>query len=190
MSNNQIPITGWYLENRLPGHHKFYTVLIADNGVVTTSWGRIGTAGQSKVQKFPAHSDAKDVGLRQLYAKKSKGYTAVNEDVKFMVTTTMLNDACSANSASTLDRTFHKALREPRFEGDKKAVFQHYDSFVDQAHKLLDKAGQGMAFEALYVEFEELKSAWSELDDKHSEAAVTIGLAEQTLHQALMGGGK
>lgn len=188
VNNNETAVTGWYLENTISGH-KFYTVLISDNGVVTTSWGKIGTNGQSKVQRLTEVSEARDIGMRQVYSKKSRGYVMVSDEIKFVVPTQTLNDACSQNSASGLDRIFHKARREPRFDGDKKAVFQHYDGFVEQAHKLLERVGKA-TFDDLYGEFEDLKKAWEELDDKHAEAATTVSIVEQMLQQALLTGGK
>lgn len=183
----QIPIVGWYLENRIGNHSKFYTVLVADNGVVALAWGKIGTQGQSKIQKLPTHDAADDVGRRQVYAKKSKGYSAVHSEVKFTMDGDELARACSLNDAFALTRTFAKALREPQFQGDAQAVAKHYDDFVAKAQRLMDKAGS-MPFDAVYADFEELEAAWNEINDKHSEAETTLSLTKAILQQSLLSG--
>lgn len=185
-TTKNVPVRGWHLTNTLPGHSKFYTVLVSDTGVVTTSWGRIGTAGQSKVQKFPTLEDAQDVGLRQVYAKKSGGYVTQIENFTFMATDDALADACLHNDSAILDQAFHLAYKEQPADGGKEAVFQHYQSFKDQAQKLLDKQGD-VDLADLFTEYEQVKAAWDELDAVHAETATTMHLVERMLHTALLG---
>lgn len=182
----KIPVRGWHLTNTQPGHNKFYTVLVSDNGVVTTSWGRIGTAGQSKVQKFPHLADAVDVGLRQLYTKKAGGYEPQIEDFTFMVGVNILEDACEQNDASILNRALHQAHKDQPSDGGKEAVFQHYQSFRDQAQTLLDRQGE-VDLADLFVEYEQVKAAWDEIEAVHDETATTMKLVESMLHTALLG---
>lgn len=188
MKQQQVPVTGWYLENKLPGHFKFYLVLVSDNGVVTTSWGKIGTAGQHKVQKLSTAADARDIGLRQVFTKKSKGYSAVTEDLTFMVEEQHLEAACQSGDASTLNNKFAVAMKDTPADGGKEAVFQHYATFAEQAQRLLDKAGtQGAPLDELFTELEQIRDAFNELEEKHNQAKIALGLAEKSLAQALMG---
>lgn len=183
----QVPTTGWYLENRVGSHKKFYTVLIAENGVVVTAWGRIGTQGQSKIQKFPEFKDAEALGKRQVYSKQTGGYSALAEDFKLTIDSDVLNAACQNESPAILTRLFHEARNNPQFAGDTEVVLKHYEDFVKKAQRLLDTAGD-RNFEEVFNEFDELKTTWKTISDKHDEVAVTVNLAEQLLSQRLMSG--
>ncbi len=185
---SEIAAAGWHLENHQPGHDKFYTVIVTDNGAVSLSWGRNGTRGQSKVQKFPTRADAESVALRQVYAKQAKGYEPVQSNVKFLISDAVVTSASRASDASGMVRELHRAMREPQYEGHKRSVLTHYDEFVAKAQSLMSKAAS-MPFEAVYAEFEELRDSWAEIAKKHDEAAVTIGLTEQMLFKSLMEGG-
>lgn len=185
MSN--IPVVGYHLENRIGNHLKFYTVLIADNGVVVTAWGRIGTRGQNRIQKFAALGDAEALGMRQVYAKQTGGYAVVTSSFKFAIEADALNAACQRGQGDDLTQRFHRALREPQYEGDKQVVMKHYDDFVDRAQRLMNEAST-RTFEQVYAEFEELEKAWSAISDKHDQAEATISLTKQMLSQRLMSG--
>lgn len=182
-----IPTTGWYLENRIGNHKKFYTVLIAENGVVVTAWGRIGQAGQSKIQKFPSLKDAEALGKRQVYAKQTGGYSVIEDEFKFTITNDILNTACAQDSAPMLLRQFAQARTEPKFQGDSQVVMKHYEDFAGRAQALLNTAAE-RPFDEVYAEYEELEAAWKVLRDKHDEVAVTVSLTSQTLHQRLLSG--
>jgi len=184
---SKIPVTGWYLENRNGSHSKFYTVLIAENGVVVTAWGRIGAAGQSKIQRLPLLTDAEALGKRQVYSKQTGGYSVINDDFKFTIGEALLDEACQRDAAGLLTRAFHEALRDPQYQGEKQSVMKHYDDFVEKAQRLMTEAGN-RSFDEVYAEFEELEKAWQAISDKHGEAAVTISLTKQMLSQRLMSG--
>lgn len=184
----QVPAVGWYLENTTPGHSKYYLITVTDSGVVTLSWGRIGTRGQCKVQKFPTFDDAQDVAMRQLYAKASKGYRKVHSDIKFTIDLDALERVCTNQAADEITRQFWAAQRQPQFDGDRQAVLIHYDQFVEKAQTLMNNA-TSMPFEAVYNDFEELEKAWTEIDERHSSASTTIELTRKMLHQALLNGG-
>lgn len=185
MSDN-IDVRGWYLENRNGSHQKFYTVLIASNGYVVTAWGRIGAQGQSKIQKL-APSDATDVGLRQVFSKKTGGYTALTDDLLFAVASEVLTQAGANQQTAPLTRLFAEARTKPAFQGEKDAALKHYDDFTEKAQALLANAS-GRSFDEVWGEFEELQAAWQALDDKHSETRVTVDLCRAQLGQALMSG--
>jgi predicted DNA-binding WGR domain protein len=182
-----IPTAGWYLENRTGNHSKFYTVLIADNGVCVLNWGRIGTNGQFKIQMLGNHADAKALGLRQVYSKQSGGYALVTDELKFTIEQADLEKACRTDNAAMLTRAFVQAQLEPQYEGEKQSVLAHYDDFVAKAQALLGGAGD-RPFDEVWVEFEELEKSWQTIKDKHDEAAVTIDFARQVLSQRLMSG--
>jgi len=182
-----IPVTGWYLENRIGSHNKFYCVLLSENGVVVTAWGGIGTKGQAKIQKFPRADDAEALGKRQLYSKKTGGYSPVTEDFKFSLDSDVLNEACQRQDPHALTRLFHDARLNPAYEGDAQAVLQHYDDVAKKARRLLETAGE-RTFEDVHTEFEELKKAWEVVRDKHDEVATAMSLTEQVLGQRLMSG--
>jgi predicted DNA-binding WGR domain protein len=184
--SNTIAVQGWHLENRIGSHRKFYTVLIAENGVVVTAWGRIGTAGQSKIQKLP-YADAEALGLRQVYSKQTGGYTVIVDKFKFALEEEALLEAARRSITAPLTRAFHDAVRDPKFEGDKEVVLKHYDDLVIKAQRMLGEASE-RPFDEVYAEFEELERAWQAIKDKHDETAITIDLTKQTLARSLMSG--
>jgi predicted DNA-binding WGR domain protein len=184
--SNDVMVQGWHLENRNGNHNKFYTVLIAENGIVVTAWGRIGQQGQSKIQKL-SYADAEAIGMRQVYAKQTGGYRALTEALKFTVDGGVLSSAAATSMTTPLTRAFHEAARAPRFDTEKNAALKHYDDFVNQAQALLSGAGD-RPFDEVWGEFEELEAAWKALDDKHSETRVTVDLCRRRLGQALMSG--
>lgn len=184
-----ITTTGFYLEYREAASNSFkqYTVLIADDGVVVTAWGRIGNQAQFKIAKMPSRKEAEDVGLRQLYAKKSKGYETLFDDFKFEVDPTVLAGACQRNDAHPLLHLFAEARKEPRLANEEKAVTKHYDDFAGKAQDLLDTAAD-RPFEEVYADFEELEKVWDAIDMAHGRVKTTVDLVKQTLASRLMAG--
>lgn len=182
-----INATAYYLENKLPGHSKFYLIIITDSGVVVTNWGRIGAAnGQSKVDALDPTA-AETIGMRQFYAKRSGGYEVVHEAVKFQIDEETLSNACTFSNAAYVTRPFWKAVTDPDFDGDKKAVLTHYDELVKKAQRLMDTAG-GQNFESVYAQFEEIEAIWTEIQEKHDEVSVTLDFTRQMLNTALLSG--
>jgi predicted DNA-binding WGR domain protein len=183
----EIPFTGWFLENRTGNHSKFYTVLVADNGLCLLNWGRIGTDGQFKLQKFATLEDAKALGLRQVYSKQSAGYTMLTDGFRFTIDEAEVDSACRYTKFSSLAHAFAKAQLDPQYEVERKSVLGHYDEFVLKAQALLSGAAE-RSFAEVWVEFEELEKSWQSIKDKHDEAATTIEFARQVLSQRLMSG--
>lgn len=183
----QVPVTGWYLENRTANHNKCYTVLISENGVVVAAWGAIGSKGQSKIQKFAELKDAEALGKRQVYSKQTGGYSVIVEDFKFSIDSDVLNEACQRSTTAPLVQAFTKARLEPQYEGDKQVVLKHYEDFVKKAQRLMDTADD-RNFEEVWIEFEELEAAWKAISDQHDKTAVTLDLTRQMLSQRLMSG--
>lgn len=181
-----VPVTGWHLTNTIGSHRKFYTVLIADNGVVVTAWGRIGSAGQSKIDKLPEYKDAEALGKRQVYGKQTGGYQVITDQFTFTINDDVLGNACARSMAQPLLQAFEAAKNDPAFAGERQVVMKYYDEFVAKAQRLLNDGER--PFEEVHAEFEELKEAWNHLSDKHDEVRVTVDLAEQLLAQRLMSG--
>lgn len=182
---SEIRVNGWYLEQRNPAANvaKQYTVLISETGVVVLAWGRIGQAGQKKIQKLPFPS-ADALGKKQMYSKQSGGYAVVQDEFIFHVDSEVLDKACRHDLPDPLLRAFHLARSDPKFIGEQKSVIQHYDDFVNKAQRLLESSGD-RPFEDVYNEFEELEQAWGKITEAHDAAAVTVDLTKQMLKQRL-----
>jgi predicted DNA-binding WGR domain protein len=185
-SKVKVPTRGWYLENRDNGHFKFYTVLITDSGVVVTHWGRIGTAGQAKIEKYP-RSQALAMGVKTVHSKMAKGYEAKHEEVMFHLEERDIERACERPDPKSLTLLFDRALRDPKFTGEKDSVVAQYDAFLEKAQSLMDKAASSR-FESVMNDFEELEAAWKEIEDKHSLAQTTVNMTKAMLTQALISG--
>ena len=184
---NQLKARGWTLEHRDAGHFKFYTALYVEGGVAVYHWGRIGTKGQHKIDQNTSMTAV----LRKVHEKESKGYEYRHEDVAWVVDE---RDVEGANGLGRerpdpgrLTMLFDRALRDPKFTGDKEAVLIGYDAFLDKAQSLMDRAAT-MPFESVMNDFEELKQSWAEIADKHSLAETTIGMTQGMLMQALIDG--
>lgn len=188
----QLKTRGWYLEHRDSGHFKFYTVILVEDGTVVNHWGRIGDKGQHKIEKL-APSRAITAALRKIAEKEGRGYEFRHEDIAF---TLAERDVDGANGigrertdAPRLTMLFDKALRDPKFTGDKEAVLVGYDAFLTKAQKMMDTVNQpSTTFESVSNDFDELKASWAEIDDKHSLAKTTLDLTSQMLMQAMMDG--
>lgn len=185
--SQMMTVEGYHLENRTGNSSKFYTVLIADNGVVVLNWGRIGTQGQSKIQSLPSRADAEAVGKRQVYSKQTRGYMAVADAVKFTVETVTVEAAASNDAPHRLLWAFGEARTSPQFEGEKESVTSHYDDLLVKAQALMDGASD-RDFGEVVAEYEELKSTWAEISNKHDQTKITLELTEQMLGQRIMSG--
>lgn len=79
MSTTWITVAVTRLEHTTDGHRKFYEVRVlwaqsAEEYVVRTSWGRIGTSGQSGERKFFVAKAAAKYAQETLEDKLAKGY--------------------------------------------------------------------------------------------------------------------
>lgn len=186
---NQIAVSAWYMEKVNPARneHKQYTVLIAENHVVLTHWGRIGSKGQHTLTKLSTASEAEALGMRQVYSKQTGGYQVKVDAFKFLLDEEVILEACRRDIHVNLIAAYEKALAAGDSAGDRAVVLKHYDDFARKAHDLLNGANN-KPFEEVHAEFETLKEAWGVINDKHDEVAVVMSLAEQTLTQRLMSG--
>jgi predicted DNA-binding WGR domain protein len=183
-----IAVTGWYLQNTLDNHYKDYAVYLADNGVLAIRWGRIDTQGQCKVTRYPTLTDAKAVALRQVYAKAAKGYKLIDDEIKFSLDEEILKTAASLGTVNAITRAFADAKNRGRYEGDKVAVFTHYDKLTEVAEALMTRAASAESFDALEGEFNAMEAAWTALEEKRAQVEITIGLTRQMLMQKLLTG--
>lgn len=177
-------VDAYYLTYKDGRSNKFYEVLITEDGTTILHWGRIHTAGQSSVSVMGSYDDAHDVAMRQVYAKKSKGYNQDRAD-KFVVDSEIVRWAKEGNPSRLFDAIV-ESRREGQFTGLKEAVLTHYKDFADQAQNLMNRA-DGMDFEEVSNEFDELKKVWEEIQDKHSEVQTVLSLAEATFMRKLLG---
>lgn len=181
---------GWNLEHHDAGHFKFYTAILVQDGTLVLHWGRIGTRGQHQIKHLPFGA-AERTALQKVAEKHAKGYEFKFEDIAFSLDE---RDVDGANGVGRerpdpgrLTMLFDRALRDPKFTGDKDAVLVGYDAFLNKAQTLMDRAAT-MPFESVMNDFDELKHAWTEIADKHSLAETTIGMTENLLMQAMISG--
>jgi predicted DNA-binding WGR domain protein len=184
MAKKTTVVDAYYLTFRDGRSNKYYEVLITEDGTTVLHWGRMHTAGQSSVSVMSNYEDAHDIAMRQVYAKKSKGYNQDRAD-KFVIDSELVRYAKEGNTVP-LFNAINEARREGKFTGMKDAVLTHYKDLADQAQSLMNRA-DGMDFEQVEAEFDELKQVWEEIQDKHAEIATVIGLAEATFTRKLLG---
>lgn len=180
----QYAVDVWYLEYRVGTSDKFYQVFVSENGIVTLRWGRRGTAGQHSVARYSTYDDARDHGLKQVFAKKSKGYTQQGPDTKFLADQEVL-DAALRGSPARLVSTWNEALRNGQFEGAKQTVLKHYEDFAERIKALMIQA-EHSDFAQLSDEFEAVEKVWEEISDKHAEVNAAMQLTKATLYQKLI----
>lgn len=175
----------WLLECTTNQSQKFYHVTTTENGYVFLRWGRIGTSGQHKVEKVSTYELATDLALRQVYAKRSKGYRQKYGPMKFETTDDSILRAKNGNLAYLLDSEI-RSRDTGFFEGEKKAVLKHYEDFSRQVQSFI-RFNQSEGSDSLYEDFERLEKEWAELSDKHAEVEAAFGLAKATLLKNLIG---
>lgn len=187
LSGKTVGATSYYLENKTANHFKYYLITVTDDHLVTLSWGRIGSAGQSKVQQFSNAADAQALALKQFYAKRSGGYEVLREGFRFDLEEERVDDARKQGTSTLIDRGFWRAMDNPDYEGSAQHVMTYYDEFLTKAQDLMAKASN-MNFEAVQTQFEQLEEQWNEIEDKHDTAKVTMDFTRQMLGAALLSG--
>lgn len=186
-ANTEYPCTGWYMEYHDPSTNarKFYQVFVSDTGVCILRWGRIGTTGQQSATPYSSFDEARDQGLKQVFAKKSKGYVQKYGDFKFTCTKGALDKALRGVSAELCDQ-WNVALQNGEFDGAKASVLKHYADFAEKVKELMDRAATD-DFDTSMKQFEELERVWEEISDKHGEVEAAFSIAKMTLAQKLLG---
>ena len=167
---------------------KFYDVYAGQDGTLVLHWGRIGTAGQHKIESHTA-SEAENVAMRQVYAKATKGYTLNVDAVEFPLPTASVQNLVNFNSGlGQLESALVRHMASDQFAAKQRLATAHYDTFIESAQKVLDQAAEGRALEDLLDDWNSLAESWGELDAKHGHALAAVRLVQQTVSQKLMGG--
>lgn len=180
-------VTGWTLEYRDGTSNKYYYVFAFADGNLLLNWGRIGTSGQVKIEKYTP-DEAQIIAKRQVYAKAGKGYKMIADAFDFTIDDSTHKRALQQGwGASQINQAFQMALREDAFTQRQRLVTTHYDQFIEQTNQVLDAAAKGEEFEPLLARWEALSGAWMELKDKHDHAAAAVGMVQQVVAQKLMG---
>lgn len=178
----------WRLTMQEGTHNKFYDVFAGEDGTLVLNWGRIGTSGQSKVEVHTAE-EAKNMAMRQVYAKASKGYRVNVDDVQFPVADQQVNNMRTYQSGVTrMVQLLDRHMNSDAFLQQQRLAMAHYDKFIEDANKVLDQAAQGQALENLLDSWNGLAEAWKELDDKHGHALAAVRLVQSTVQTKLMSG--
>lgn len=183
---NTTQALGWTMAYREGTSNKFYEVILTESNWVVLRWGRIGSQGQSSATRYGSYSEGHDVALRQVYAKKSKGYVSSVSEYPFPVTNEAIKQA-AGGVAYALASEFVRAQREGQFAGSKAIVLKHYEDFSNRAQHLLAQAGE-LSFDDAMSEFEDLEKTFAEITSKHEEVSTSMGLVRATLMQKLMAG--
>lgn len=187
--NKTYPTHCWYLEYRDGSSDKFYQVFVTETGVCVLRWGRRGAAGQNSVTAYASYDEARDQGLKQVFAKKSKGYVSKYDGHVYMATEEAIARA-RRSDISALDEEFHASLQAGQFDGAKTTVLKHYDEFSEKVKVLMDRAGSDSSrFDEVMGEYQELEKVWEEINDRHAEVSAAMSIANATLFQKLMGQG-
>lgn len=176
--------TAWHMEYREGTSNKFYEVFVAENGLCVLRWGRIGAIGQHSVTRYSTYDEARDQGLKQVFAKKSKGYNQTYGDAQFMASIEALNNA-QRDNPSYLVGELQESLRRGQFDGAKQAVLKQYADFAEKVKDLMVRAETGDIHDSM-EEYQQLEGVMTEINEKHAEVTAAMTLAQQTLFQKLM----
>ena len=182
----EYSVTSWYMEYREGSSDKFYHVFVSETGVCLLRWGRRGTAGQNSCTRYSTLDEARTQGLKQVYAKQSKGYVQKHE-FSFLAHIDHL-DAAQRGNPAYLVSAWKIALQEGEFTTAKTAVLRHYAEFAERVNMLLNDAGSADMGDSM-EEFNELEKVWEEINDKHGEVAAAFDLTRMTLMQKLISSG-
>jgi predicted DNA-binding WGR domain protein len=189
MSTNTVmhKVTSWSLDFRDTSSSKYYKVFAFSDGHLVLNWGRIGTNGQTKIEKYTP-DEAQIIAKRQVYSKAGKGYKMQCDAFDFAVDDNVHDRVVIKNwGAQALITAHEMAMTEDTFTQRQRLVTVHYDQFIEQTNQVLDAAAKGEEFEPLLARWEALSGAWSELKDKHDHAATAVGMVQQVVAQKLMG---
>lgn len=158
----------WRMEYVGGSSKKFYEVYLnMEQAQVWFGWGRIGTSGQWDKKLFPHADEATDKALAQVYAKRSKGYETVREDL----TLSIAEDEWE--SVALLQRAFNKAVRTGEAQ-PREVALNYIEGFVQDCNEFLVSAKEGS--DDLAYSFEDLSARWEELKDKFDSAETMMDM--------------
>jgi predicted DNA-binding WGR domain protein len=186
-TTKQYEVTSWTLSFRDSASNKFYNVHAFADGNLVLNWGRIGTSGQTKIEKYTP-DEAQIIAKRQVYAKAGKGYKMQVDEFKYTVDKEVHERVIESNwGCITLDRALQTSLQDSQFTKQQRLVTTHYDTFIEQTNQVLDAAAKGEDFDGLLDRWQKLSEAWGELADKHDHAKAAVSMVQQVVSQRLMG---
>lgn len=187
-----LSVQSWYLECKEGSSNKFYEVHYVEDGSVVLRWGRIGTYGQSKVERLNPEG-GRTVALRQVYTKAAKGYDVVTDCFRWEVD---LNPDFPpqrrapgqylVREVSDIPPLFRAAKTDPQFSGERAIVIKHYESFIAQCERLMNEAAEHK-FEDVLPEFNRLQHQFEVIKEMHDRAKGTMDMTDRMLMQKLMG---
>ena len=118
-------MTKTYLEFQDDKSHKFWQIDLEDKSF-TVTFGKVDTAGQSKVKKYSTPEEAEKEAAKLIRQKTNKGYVPKDKEVAAKTPTKAApKDSASAEAADYLAQFFH-ALQQ----GDKDGEFYYYTDWA------------------------------------------------------------
>lgn len=171
-SETTFPVRYWRLEYIKDGSRKFYEIWLHETFCqVWLSWGRMGTGGQDSKSEFDNATDAKAKALAQVYAKQSKGYELVTEDVIIEATPDQWTNRHRMSSLT--QRAIASGDATPR-----EAALNYIEGFVTDCNEFLVRAKEGADPDELAQWFEDLSGRWEELKDKYDSAETMMHMVK------------
>lgn len=173
----ELGIRYWRLEYRDPNRNtsKYYEVWLHEvESQVILAWGRIGTDGQHDLKLFPDEEDAKAKALAQVYAKQSKGYQIIHEDLVIPVDT--------RSYSGSFDSEFWRLRRDTQLAINKgeasprEAALNYIEGFIADCNTFLADSREGAIDPG---KFEDLSTRWEELSDKFDGAETMMTMVKK-----------
>lgn len=167
-----VSVRYWRLEFTEGTSNKFYEVWLNEiDCEIILSWGRKNTEGQTDRKLFPNAEDAKAKALAQVYAKQSKGYHIVHEDLVIPYDT---RDNVWGRP-NVLRRATVGAIRSGE-ASPREAALNYIEGFITDCNAFLAKARDGTVDEE---SFEDLSVRWKELADKFDSAETMMTMVKR-----------
>lgn len=157
----------WRLENHT-SRDAFYEVYLCDD-IVAIRYGKMGTQGTPKVETYASDDKAQATALRQVYAKQSKQYEMVHDDL--MVETEL---ELSEQTFPSIRHSVTQAVRHGEATPREQAL-NYIEGFIQDCNEFLVRAKQGQDVEG---EFNALSTRWAELRDKVESAETMMDMVK------------
>lgn len=165
----KITVRHWRLEYIEGSSRKFYEVYLnVEQAEVRIGWGRIATVGQWDKKLFPDSDEAADKALAQVYAKKSKGYSLVTDDL------TITTDEFNWGNPTLIQQAFSNAIRLGEAQ-PREVALNYIEGFIQDCNEFLVDA-KNIHPEDLACDFEDLRGRWEELKDKFDSAETMMDM--------------
>lgn len=179
-----ITATGYYLEMVNAQHNKFYVAIVAERFALT-NWGAIGSVGQSSCPRQLSVEDAEAVVRRQAYQKAAKGYTMLNEGLKFR---TNFDELMKGNWSQAI-KDFHAARQQTPYAAQTDVLVRDYEEFGKLLRDVMAKVDgwSGGSPEQMMADYDQIRTEWAKVTDAHSGIATQIGLLGEHLVSKMVG---